>query len=238
MSAITRVFWIEGSHKSTVFNVGVRPSATYYGNACYGLKMTARNIPAANGKADRVEIIVQGEEESISRFYDYVKNHDIRQIKKDDQPTVSLLQAYKGEEPSWIYNMAAVTNEQIYKGFGLIAELIQKMDDSNRRSEENRRKDLARAEENRRKDLARAEENRRKDLARAEENRRKDLARAEENRKEDLEASEQRWNEAFGITKNILNEAREERLESSRRFDQMMAEIRAGRESAQHAADR
>ena len=205
MSAITRVFWIEGSHKSTVFNVGVRPSATYYGNACYGLKMTARNIPAANGKADRVEIIVQGEEESISRFYDYVKNHDIRQIKKDDQPTVSLLQSYKGEEPSWIYNMAAVTNEQIYKGFGLIAELIQKMDDSNRRSEENRRKDLA---------------------------------RAEENRKEDLEASEQRWNEAFGITKNILNEAREERLESSRRFDQMMAEIRAGRESAQHAADR
>ena len=209
----TKIFYFIGSVDSSVIDVGMRPSAIYYGSGMYGLKIVAHNIPANSiTKVDQVEIIVRGREEQIMAFYNYVKSNDIRRLKKNNRPKVTEMNVYKGEEPDWTYCITSTMHEQIYKGFEMLGRSAETMQDFQMAVEKNRREDREREEKNRREDREREEENRREDREREEKNRRED--REITNRilgeiKEIKEREEKNRREDREITNRILGEIKE-----------------------------
>lgn len=102
-------FYLIGDGK--VFDVYLRPSLIDL-SVGYGLKIACWNLR----KENRVEAIVKGTDENIQEFWNYVKDHDIRRVKKGKPYTVSKIEPYNGEEPDWTYYMSASTMEQISKG--------------------------------------------------------------------------------------------------------------------------
>ena len=218
----TKIFYFIGSVDSSVIDVGMRPSAIYYGSGMYGLKIVAHNIPANSiTKVDQVEIIVRGREEQIMAFYNYVKSNDIRRLKKNNRPKVTEMNVYKGEEPDWTYCITSTMHEQIYKGFEMLGRSAETMQDFQMAVEKNRREDREREEKNRREDREREEKNKREDREREEKSRREDREREEKSRREDREREEKSRREDREITNRILGEIKEikEREEKNRRED-------------------
>ena len=209
----TKIFYFIGSVDSSVIDVGMRPSAIYYGSGMYGLKIVAHNIPANSiTKVDQVEIIVRGREEQIMAFYNYVKSNDIRRLKKNNRPKVTEMNVYKGEKPDWTYCITSTMHEQIYKGFEMLGRSAETMQDFQMAVEKNRREDREREEKSRREDREREEKNRREDREREEKNRRED--REITNRilgeiKEIKEREEKNRREDREITNRILGEIKE-----------------------------
>lgn len=128
---VNRTFYFKGRKNSSVIDVGLRPSAIYYGNGVFNLKIVAHNMPGKTKADDKVEVIVSGDKDVIQRFYDYVKENDIRQIKKDVKPGVTKLKEYAGKEPDWDYCLNATNTEQIFKGFDAIKGMGSSLENIN-----------------------------------------------------------------------------------------------------------
>ena len=202
----TKMFYFIGGADSPVINVGMRPAAIHHGSGVHGLKIVAHNIPASNPEdADRVEIIVRGEERQILSFYSYAKSVDIRRrgllIKDGVRPEVSELSVYDGEEPDWTYCIISTTHEQFYTGFDVLEQLGVDVGSIIKMIAVNREEDLKREEKNRREDRELMERNRREDRELMEKNRREDRElmerhmelmerRMEMNRREDIKRAE------------------------------------------------
>ena len=205
----TKMFYFIGGADSPVINVGMRPAAIHHGSGVHGLKIVAHNIPASNPEdADRVEIIVRGEERQILSFYSYVKLTDIRRrgllIKDGARPEVSELSVYDGEEPDWTYCIISTTHEQFYTGFDVLEQLGVDVGSIIKMIAVNREEDLKREEKNRREDRELMEKNRREDRELMERNRREDrelmerhmelmerrMELMERNRREDIKRAE------------------------------------------------
>lgn len=132
---VIRTFYFEGKEDSSVIDVGLRPSTIYYGNGIYNLKIVAHNIPGKTKADDKVEVIVRGNEDVIQRFYNHVKDNDIRQIQKGVKPQLSELKEYQGDEPDWDYCLNATNTEQIYKGFDAIKGMNSSLENINKNFE-------------------------------------------------------------------------------------------------------
>jgi len=132
---VIRTFYFIGTNESSVIDVGLRPSTIYYGNGIYNLKIVAHNIPGKTKADDRVEVIVRGDENIIQRFYNHVKENDIRQMQKGPRPAVSELKEYTGDEPDWDYCLNATNTEQIFKGFDAIKGMGYSLENINKNFE-------------------------------------------------------------------------------------------------------
>jgi hypothetical protein len=112
-------FYFEGKN-TKVIDVGLRPSVISYATSKYNLKAVAHNIIGQTPDQNRVEVIVQGNKNSIDLFYDHVSKNDIRKIRDGPRPEVSKLQGYSGK-PDWNYCLNTVSVEQMEKGIDVLS---------------------------------------------------------------------------------------------------------------------
>ena len=117
-------FYIKGDGK--VIDVGFRPALVTIG-LNYGLRVVSKNLPEEN----RVEVIVDGSDQDIKRFWEHVKSYDARPVKDEKPYTVSDVKPYEGTEPDWSYHTSASSMEQVYKGVSSMKgmqDTLQKID--------------------------------------------------------------------------------------------------------------
>lgn len=94
-----------------IFDVYLRPTLIALG-VNYDLRVACRNLR----KEKKVEIIVNGTNEDIQQFWEYVKGYDVRPVKNEKAYQVSEIEPYEGLEPDWTFHMSASTMEQLSKG--------------------------------------------------------------------------------------------------------------------------
>ncbi len=90
----------------------------------YELKVATRSLFEKN----EVEVIVEGSEDNIKRFWEHVKKEDVRLVKNGKGHTLTELEPYKETEPDWSYQESASFMELIYKGVEVLDRIKKKLD--------------------------------------------------------------------------------------------------------------
>ncbi|WP_100183235.1 hypothetical protein [Candidatus Nitrosotenuis aquarius] len=106
-----------------VTDVGLRPALAYHATSTYNLKIVAHNIFGEKPTENRVEVIVKGDERSISLFRNYVEMNDIRLLRQGSMYKVSKSENYKGKEPNWDYCLNTINAEQMYHGITAMSQV-------------------------------------------------------------------------------------------------------------------
>jgi acylphosphatase len=123
----TKVFHIEGEN---VKDVGMRP-ALLDKALDYDVSVHATNHPNEN----RVKVIVNGDNESIDEFVEFIRNEDIRIKKADIQIkntlkmyTLTRLEEYDGPEIDWERYEIRFMSRQMTKGFREAVERLSSIE--------------------------------------------------------------------------------------------------------------
>lgn len=103
-----------------VIGVGLRPALLGLASE-YDLQIACRNL----WKENRVEVVVNGTEDNIERFWSYIKNKDIRLFPDIKMYDVSELETYEGPKIDWGYYTQSLTSEQLYRGFQYVGEALK-----------------------------------------------------------------------------------------------------------------
>ena len=105
---VDKIFYIKGDK---IFDVGLRFSLVGLGGE-YNIKVQAVN----ERSDDRVRVVTSGNVQSISKFYNYVQNNDVRYYKDENtQYNVTELEGYSGPKIDYSYYQNSFNTEQLGK---------------------------------------------------------------------------------------------------------------------------
>jgi acylphosphatase len=107
----------------TVHNVGARPKIYELANK-NGVKVFPRNSPG-----NKIEVIVEGNEENIRAFRDCVAETDLRELKNPTEPyEIGDLEGYEGDAPDFGYFAGSITMEQVAKGTQFLGSIDARLE--------------------------------------------------------------------------------------------------------------
>ena len=105
---VDKIFYIKGDK---IFDIGLRFSLVGLGVE-YNIKVQAVN----ERSDDRVRVVTSGNVQSISKFYNYVQNNDVRYYKDENtQYNVTELEGYSGPKIDYSYYQNSFNTEQLGK---------------------------------------------------------------------------------------------------------------------------
>jgi acylphosphatase len=121
---VDMIFHIKGK-PDEIFGVGFRPAIM--GKAAeVGLKSAATNV--RDEKNPKVQVLVSGSSDTITRFHREIKNNDIR-IMTVKKPTYTVTdpEGYVGPNIDWEGYQLSMMTEQMLKGFTQANETLSEM---------------------------------------------------------------------------------------------------------------
>lgn len=105
---VDKIFYIKGDK---IFDVGLHFSLVGLGGE-YNIKVQAVN----ERSDDRVRVVTSGNVQSISKFYNYVQNNDVRYYKDENtQYNVTELEGYSGPKIDYSNYQNSLNTEQLGK---------------------------------------------------------------------------------------------------------------------------